>query len=46
MAPFPMRPTTKRQPVVDTYHGKAITDGYRWLEGGKNRVNPKYVTWA
>ena len=25
-------PSTRRQPVTDTYHGVAVKDDYRWLE--------------
>lgn len=25
-------PTTKKQPVVDTYHGETVVEEYRWLE--------------
>jgi prolyl oligopeptidase len=30
-------PVTRRQPVTDTYHGKAVTEDYRWLEDWSNR---------
>jgi prolyl oligopeptidase len=30
-APRPF-PDTPQRPVVDTYHGFAVTDDYRWLE--------------
>jgi len=25
-------PATARRPVMDTYHGKQVSDSYRWLE--------------
>ena len=31
-SPYPRPPETARDPVVDTLHGLAITDDYRWLE--------------
>ena len=31
-SPYPPPPDTARDPVVDTLHGIAITDDYRWLE--------------
>ena len=31
-SPWPSPPDTARRPVVDTLHGVAITDEYRWLE--------------
>ena len=31
-SPWPSPPDTARRPVVDTVHGVAITDEYRWLE--------------
>ena len=31
-SPWPPPPDTARRPVVDTLHGVAITDEYRWLE--------------
>ncbi|MDE2805631.1 MAG: prolyl oligopeptidase family serine peptidase [Gemmatimonadota bacterium] len=31
-SPYPSPPDTARDPVVDTLHGVAITDDYRWLE--------------
>jgi len=35
-------PTTKR-PVVDTYHGVAVTDEYRWLE---TALDPAVSSWS
>ncbi|MFN0017697.1 MAG: prolyl oligopeptidase family serine peptidase [Pirellulaceae bacterium] len=38
-----MPPTTQKQPVVDTYHGTAVTDDYRWLEDWNN---PQVQRWS
>jgi len=32
------RPTARRQPVVNVYHGRQVTDDYQWLEAGTNPV--------
>ncbi len=34
---------TPQRPVVDTYHGVAVTDPYRWLE---NASDPAVRTWS
>jgi prolyl oligopeptidase len=31
-------PETKKGPVADTYHGTAVTEDYRWLEGADDAV--------
>jgi prolyl oligopeptidase len=36
-------PSTATEAVVDTYHGHAITDPYRWLEAGDD---PKVQAWS
>src|ERR1035437_5005508 len=36
-------PPTKKQPVVDVYHGINVTDDYRWLENGQS---PATKTWV
>ena len=36
-------PLTKKQPVVDSYHGVKVTDDYRWLENGQS---PATKTWV
>ena len=36
-------PETPRHPVIDTYHGAAITDDYRWLE---NAEDPAVIAWT
>ena len=41
-SPYPSPPETVRDPVVDTLHGVAITDDYRWLE---DQVSPETRAW-
>ena len=41
-SPWPPPPDTARDPVVDTLHGVAITDDYRWLE---NQDSPETRAW-
>jgi prolyl oligopeptidase len=36
-------PSTPKKPVVDTYHGVAVTDDYRWLE---DFDDPSVKQWA
>jgi len=36
-------PTTPLRPVVDTYHGVAVEDDYRWLE---DSGDPEVVRWV
>jgi len=36
-------PATPRRPVVDTYHGVAVVDDYRWLEHGSD---PEVKAWS
>src|SRR5581483_5615092 len=36
-------PTTKKEPVTDTYHGVTVTDPYRWLEDWNN---PQVKAWS
>jgi prolyl oligopeptidase len=36
-------PDTKKQEVSDTYHGTKVTEGYRWLEDGKD---PAVKAWS
>jgi prolyl oligopeptidase len=42
-ATIPALPATPKHPVVDEYHGVAITDNYRWLEDGKS---PEVIAWT
>jgi prolyl oligopeptidase len=39
----PTLPPAPRRPVVDTYHGVAVTDDYRWLEDG---ADPEVRRWS
>jgi prolyl oligopeptidase len=39
----PALPETPKKPVVDTYHGVAVTDDYRWLESDSD---PAVKTWS
>ena len=41
-SPYPRPPATERDPVVDTLHGLAITDDYRWLE---DQDSPETRAW-
>ena len=36
-------PPTRREDVVDTYHGTTVADPYRWLENGDD---PEVVDWV
>ena len=36
-------PETKSEPVVDTLHGVAITDPYRWLEDQKSPATRQWL---
>lgn len=36
-------PITKQTPVVETIHGKTLTDKYRWLE---DKTNPEVISWT
>ena len=38
----PVYPATPRKPVVETYHGVAVTDDYRWLE---DDAAPEVKAW-
>ena len=41
-SPYPRPPDTARDPVVDTLHGLAIADDYRWLE---DQDGPETRAW-
>jgi prolyl oligopeptidase len=36
-------PATPKKPVVDEYHGKAVTDNYRWLD---DAMDPAVQRWT
>ena len=42
-APRSASPATVRRPVVDRYHGVAVTDDYQWLEDAEN---PEVRAWV
>src|SRR4029079_19689851 len=35
-------PATRKQPVVDTYHGIQVSDSYRWLEDDQSEEVKKW----
>jgi len=39
----PAPPESLIDPVVDTLHGEAITDNYRWLENGQSRETREWI---
>jgi prolyl oligopeptidase len=39
---FAQAPATPKNPVVDTYFGKQVTDNYRWLEDTKDTTVQKW----
>jgi prolyl oligopeptidase len=39
----PALPETPKKPVVDTYHGVAVPDDYRWLEADSD---PAVKAWS
>ena len=41
-SPYPRPPATERDPVVDSLHGLAISDDYRWLE---DQDSPETRAW-
>ena len=42
--PTPKQPETPRRPVVETLHGQAITDDFRWLEDATRADVRKWLT--
>jgi prolyl oligopeptidase len=40
---LPAPPPTNAEPVVETVHGVAITDPYRWLEDGKSPATRAWI---
>ncbi|MDA0802460.1 MAG: prolyl oligopeptidase family serine peptidase [Planctomycetota bacterium] len=38
-------PTTRTEPVVDTYHGTSVSDPYRWLEA-LEQDSPEVKSWT
>ncbi|HET9086267.1 MAG TPA: prolyl oligopeptidase family serine peptidase [Acidobacteriaceae bacterium] len=42
-AKLPSPPPTKKEPVVDVYHGVKVTDDYRWLEDGQSPAVKQWV---
>jgi len=45
-------PTTRVEPVKETFHGTEVTDNYRWLEGdvaepaNPQKVTPDVISWT
>jgi prolyl oligopeptidase len=45
-------PPTKAEPVIETIHGRAVADDYRWLEGDNSdparmgRITPEVTAWT
>ena len=42
-APRPAYPDAERLPLVDTLHGHAVADPYRWLE---DAADPRTEAWS
>src|SRR5215469_8235179 len=43
MNKLPTRPTTRRELVLDDFHGTTVADPYRWLEDDKS---PEVTRWS
>ncbi|HEX6508615.1 MAG TPA: prolyl oligopeptidase family serine peptidase, partial [Chloroflexota bacterium] len=43
MQTIPTAPPTRREPVIDDFHGQAIADPYRWLEDAESGETRRWV---